>query len=380
MCRPRTSYLLWQWIQLTAVVFALILTPIAIGVVQQYIISSPLVIMCHVCDVLFAIDVVVSKATWVRKKRKRMRAESSTWLMMLASSALVITPVVYYLDGDGGAMAWCGVVRMLVIFKLPPLYRIFKRIMEENGLFVHETYVRVVLVFIFAIFYSSVLACVWFYISCRQSDLQVCLQNSNSWVANDLVLIIEDPVSRYFRSLYFVVQTLFTIGYGDITPVNNTEILLTLFLILNGSLFYAFMISSITSLLSNRDATTKLYRSETNVIKDFFNSRGVSTDISEQLQGYFDFLFTRKKGVLDTSVLSAMPRSLSLAVKASFSPCLEQVAFFQAMKSACLCYAGKGEPANKARAKKHADKCSVCGGVDIIRSCTEELFFRYGGC
>lgn len=346
--------ILWKWVQLLAVISALLLTPVVIGIMQRYDLCSPIGIIGLICDLLFAADVFLAKFTRARRKRRRPHAYSPSWLLLVASSALVVIPVVYLLGGSPETLAWCCVFRALAAIKLPPLYRAFKQALEKRGMFVHETYVRVVLVFIFAIFYSSMLACAWFSVSCRRQDMRECLLDGHSWVARDPALDIDLPASRYSRSLHFVVQTLFTIGYGDISPVSNREIVFALFLILNGSLFYAFMISSITSLLSNRDATTKLFRSEANVIKDFFVSRGVASDISEQIQGYFDFLFARKKGVLDSAALAAMPAALSLAVRASFAPCLEQASFFQTLS------------------KSGADAAAV----SIIRACAEELVFR----
>lgn len=35
-------------------------------------------------------------------------------------------------------------------------------------------------------------------------------------------------LQRYFYSFYFTSTTIFTIGYGDITPINNMEILCVL--------------------------------------------------------------------------------------------------------------------------------------------------------
>ena len=34
-----------------------------------------------------------------------------------------------------------------------------------------------------------------------------------------------DPMTRYIYSLYFTGTTMFTVGYGDILPTNNLEIL-----------------------------------------------------------------------------------------------------------------------------------------------------------
>lgn len=338
----RNFNFIWVCVQLVATFVGILLTPIVAGVYQRYSISSPVVLIAHFCDLLYAMDALrsFSVGTSMRTTRSH-QAHRGSWggnrlISLIAASSLVIVPVVLTLGATREAAAACSAVRMAVALRFPQLYASLKCMLEDRGMFIHETYIRVVLAFLFAIMHSSLLACVWFYISCHccPGEMSQCLADPNSWVAQDAVLArsIEHPGTRYLRALHFVIQTLFTIGYGDIHPVNNHEILFTLFLIMNGSLFYAFLISSLTSLLSNRDATTKLFRSEANSIKDLFSSRGASSDASEQLQGYLDFLFSRKRGVLDEAVLSSLPVSLSHAVRTSFAPRLEEVPFFAAIK------------------------------------------------
>lgn len=49
----------------------------------------------------------------------------------------------------------------------------------------------------------------------------------------------------YVYSLYFILMTMTTIGYGDITPVNPIEIGFTLFVMLICSALFGFTLNSI---------------------------------------------------------------------------------------------------------------------------------------
>ena len=112
---------------------------------------------------------------------------------------------------------------------------------------------RIVSLLIFAGLYASTAACLWFSLACiksesvgylpsstyRKSDpLVVCSPKVlNSWISNDIVIIPDQTLSAYLRSLHFVMQTLFTVGFGDIWPVSSEEFGFALVMIMISSLF-----------------------------------------------------------------------------------------------------------------------------------------------
>jgi hypothetical protein len=137
--------------------------------------------------------------------------------------------------------------------------------------------------------------------------------------------------SRYFRALHFVTQTLATIGYGDIHPVNLTELFFSLVLLLSGALFYGFVISCITSLLSSRDITTKLFRNDLGKLKHYLKLRKAEESVKEKFVAYYEFLFARQLGVSEQSVLAALPDSIAQDIRLSCClSILQSVPFFQA--------------------------------------------------
>lgn len=51
--------------------------------------------------------------------------------------------------------------------------------------------------------------------------------------------------SQYIYSLYWAVTTIVTVGYGDITPQNEWEIIVTICVELSGSALFGYLINVI---------------------------------------------------------------------------------------------------------------------------------------
>ena len=61
--------------------------------------------------------------------------------------------------------------------------------------------------------------------------------SEENWIKN-IDKNYKDPFTQYVYSLYFAGATLFTVGYGDITPQNNLEMIVILVIQALGKLFF----------------------------------------------------------------------------------------------------------------------------------------------
>jgi hypothetical protein len=57
----------------------------------------------------------------------------------------------------------------------------------------------------------------------------------------------------YLTAFYFVLTTMTTVGYGEISQVNIYERFLGIIILVVGSVCFSFLAGSVTSLLANND-------------------------------------------------------------------------------------------------------------------------------
>ncbi|KAH8096299.1 voltage-gated potassium channel [Aureococcus anophagefferens] len=76
----------------------------------------------------------------------------------------------------------------------------------------------------------------------------------------------------YFASLYFTVYTITSVGYGDINPVNRTEMVVNTLFIVTGAIIWAYIIGNFASLLS----TVDVYGAQFRQSMDELNSRNMA--------------------------------------------------------------------------------------------------------
>lgn len=64
------------------------------------------------------------------------------------------------------------------------------------------------------------------------------------------IVYIEIIIKRYLHSVYWAVATMSTVGYGDITPINNYEIGFVVISMLSSSVIFAYSLNTIGSIIS----------------------------------------------------------------------------------------------------------------------------------
>jgi hypothetical protein len=75
--------------------------------------------------------------------------------------------------------------------------------------------------------------------------------------------IEKDNVKMYFISLYFVMQTITTVGYGDVSPTNTKERIFIVILMLVGVISFSFISGSVSSIVQSYDDQVSAERERT---------------------------------------------------------------------------------------------------------------------
>ena len=106
-----------------------------------------------------------------------------------------------------------------------------------------------------------ILACLWFFVA-KVEDFP-----PDSWVTindyNDA-----SNFDLYIVSFYYTITTLTTVEYGDITPGNSTEKIVSCILMINGVVFYSNIIGLLTSIMTELDKRNSKISSKFGVLDE----------------------------------------------------------------------------------------------------------------
>ena len=80
-------------------------------------------------------------------------------------------------------------------------------------------------------------------------------------------------------ALYFVIVTMATVGYGDISPKNNAEFVIGIFIILFSCGVFAHTINSIGVIFQNMKEEENLIEKNIQVINNFMRSKKISFNL-----------------------------------------------------------------------------------------------------
>jgi len=109
---------------------------------------------------------------------------------------------------------------------------------------------------------------------------------ATSWLANDLFALdtnFSHPdkarslymgnIEPYFRSLYWVLVTASTLGYGDISPVSKFEVVYAVFVIIIGTFVYALLLAFLTLIMDQMSEVIQAHNSEQEQISSYLTLR-----------------------------------------------------------------------------------------------------------
>lgn len=194
-----------------------------------------------------------------------------------------------------------------------------------------EPMLRMIFLAVFGCWLLSLFACIWFVAGCG-FNVESGDHCHGSWIAADAVLNLESGISRYLRSLHFVAQTFFTVGFGDIFPVTDLEFLFAIVALIISSLFFGSLVSSMASLIANRDVVLNKFRVEITKLNTGLDVCRVSEAFSSHTKNFFNVLFARQNGLLESKIFctdAGLPHRIRSIHMNRFQPMLRQVPYFK---------------------------------------------------
>jgi hypothetical protein len=139
---------------------------------------------------------------------------------------------------------------------------------------------------------------------------------SGSGVGDDAKVdpsLIHQSHIRYLYMVYWGVVTLTSVGYGDIVPTTQSEVLATIIIILVGALYWAWVVGSVCSIVAEAVVKETMFKRDLGGVRRLVSNPRIPSDLAANVYKYVH----QSKAVANAKEDQRLLDSLSPYLKAS---------------------------------------------------------------
>jgi len=182
-------------------------------------------------------------------------------------------------------------------YKLDEFY--LDMMVSMRGMILVVRMAKLLAVGFFIVHYVS---CAWWLCADRETD--------NSWIVNSGA----DHMSvwgQYLFSCYWVISTMTTVGYGDVSAMNDTERAFSIFAMILGGSFYGLLIAKITNIVAESENNQRIFHKRLDEIALFVHDKHFPPELQRRVLRYYQ-KFLKKTSTVDDALII---RELSAGIK-----------------------------------------------------------------
>jgi voltage-gated potassium channel len=133
------------------------------------------------------------------------------------------------------------------------------------------------------------------------------------WIA--ISEIRQNNIEEYVTSLYWCIQTLTTVGYGDVSLPSVQHKIYAMIVMLFGVGVYGFVIGNVANILLKRDPAKTQFLNNLDRLRSFVNFREIPPGLQKRIRNYYEYLWKEKIGYNESEFIAGLPAGLKTEVE-----------------------------------------------------------------
>jgi len=325
----------WDVLVLLWVGYSAIMLPLQVSEIASRD-SVALLVADQICTAIFVLDMLVTMRTGYLDVKARTIVMSPkaifcnyarTWLVLDALATLPFDLMSLSFAGVDSASIVFQVLRLLRLLRVSRLPRILSRLELRSGL--KTTQSTAIHFGLTSTFVAHLSACLWYAAGVEA--------HGGTWVGLKDPLDLWSPTDAYVASIYWAIQTMSTIGYGDMQANSTHERLVAMVAMFCGSCVYAYGITSVISSMSGKDELQRRLTAQKDQLNRYMSTMDVPKELRQKLRVYFVHYQNAADTFNERDVLAMLSPGLrrSLCGLAN-APLLRKVSFFEHAEEQCV--------------------------------------------
>jgi CRP-like cAMP-binding protein len=121
---------------------------------------------------------------------------------------------------------------------------------------------------------------------------------------------LEPLGERYLRAMYWAVQTMETVGFGDIVPVTIPETVFMCIFWYISAFMIQYAIANLVNTVNTLDQGRTKYKERIAALKNFASRRDLPKELVTRIESYYDYQWQKLEGVNEQAIMDELPYNL----------------------------------------------------------------------
>ncbi|XP_065850004.1 potassium channel AKT1 [Euphorbia lathyris] len=329
-------YRIWETFLVVLVIYTAWVSPFEFGFLTKP--EGPLSIADNVVNGFFALDIILTffvayldKTSYLlvdNRKQIAWKYVRTGFIFDLISTiptelARKITPKPF---------KSYGMFNMLRLWRLRRVSALFSRLEKDRNF--NYFWVRCAKLVCVTLFAVHCAGCFYYLIAARYKNPQ------DTWIGSSLGdNFLEQSIwIRYVTSIYWSITTLTTVGYGDLHPVNTSEMIFDVFYMLFNLGLTAYLIGNMTNLVVHGTSRTRRFRDTIQAASSFAQRNQLPLRLQDQMLAHLCLKFrTDSEGLQQQETLDSLPKAIRSSISHYlFYSLLDKVYLFRGVSNDLL--------------------------------------------